>query len=134
MPVIVLKLGRSAASKQFAISHSGALSGSNAAYDAAFARHGVSATFSACGRAAERLPLVEDRLRLRLGQLSAHLGDADWLDGEFSAGDLMMVSVLLRVKATGLLDAYPKLATYVARGEARPAYRRAFAAQWAING
>ena len=84
--------------------------------------------------AAERLPLVEDRLRLRLGQLSAHLGDADWLDGEFSAGDLMMVSVLLRVKATGLLDAYPKLAAYVARGEARPAYRRAFAAQWAING
>ena len=84
--------------------------------------------------AAERLPLVEDRLRLRLGQLSAHLGDADWLDGEFSAGDLMMVSVLLRVKATDLLATTPNLAAYLVRGEARPAYLRAFAAQRAING
>jgi len=78
-----------------------------------------------------RLPLVEERVRSRLGQLSRRLGDADWLDGAFSAGDLMMVSVLLRVKA--MLDAYPNLAAYVARGEARPAYKRAFAAQWAVN-
>ena len=81
----------------------------------------------------ERLPLIEDRVRNRLGQLSRRLGDADWLDGDFSAGDLMMVSVLLRLRASGLLDGYPNLAAYVARGEARPAYKRAFAAQLAIN-
>src|SRR5579871_5093797 len=80
-----------------------------------------------------RLPLVKDRIRDRLVQLSARLGAADWLDGEFSAGDLMMVSVLLRLRASGLLDEFPTLAAYVARGEARPAYARAFAAQWAIN-
>ncbi|MGN1285244.1 MAG: glutathione S-transferase family protein [Bradyrhizobium sp.] len=82
---------------------------------------------------AERLPLVEDRVRQRLDQLSDRLGDADWLDGTFSAGDLMMVSVLLRLKPSGMLDGHPKLAAYVARGEARPAYKRAFAAQWAVN-
>ena len=82
---------------------------------------------------AERLPLVEDRIRSRLNQLSARLGDADWLDGAFSAGDLLMVSVLLRLRASGLLDEYPNLAAYVARGEARPAYQRAFEAQLAIN-
>jgi glutathione S-transferase len=82
---------------------------------------------------AQRLPLVEERVRVRLGQLSRRLGDADWLDGAFSAGDLMMVSVLLRVKASGLLDAYPNLSAYLARGEARPAYKRAFAAQLAVN-
>src|SRR5262245_29262852 len=76
-----------------------------------------------------RMPLVEDRVRDRLKQLSARLGDADWLDGAFSAGDLMMVSVLLRLKASGILDVYPNLATYVARGESRPAYKRAFDAQ-----
>ena len=82
---------------------------------------------------AQRMPLVEDRIRNRLGQLSRRLGDADWLDGAFSAGDLMMVSVLLRLRASGLLDGYPNLSAYVARGEARPAYRRAFDAQLAIN-
>lgn len=81
----------------------------------------------------ERLPLVQDRIRARLAQLSARLGDADWLDGAFSAGDLMMASVLLRLRPSGLLDEFPSLAAYVARGEARPAYRRAFAAQWAVN-
>ena len=80
----------------------------------------------------ERLPLVEDHVRDRLRQLSARLGDADWLDGGFSAGDLMMVSVLLRLKSSGILDEYPNLTAYVARGEARPAYRRAFAAQSAL--
>ena len=81
----------------------------------------------------QRLPVVQDRIRDRLGKLSARLGDADWLDGAFTAGDLMMVSVLLRLRPSGILDEYPNLAAYVARGEARPAYQRAFAAQWAIN-
>src|SRR5947208_8191086 len=83
--------------------------------------------------AEQRLPLVKDRIRDRMIQLSDRLGDGDWLDGPFSAGDLMMVSVLLRLRPSGLLDEFPKLAAYVARGEARPAYERAFAAQWAIN-
>ena len=83
--------------------------------------------------AEQRIPLVKDRIRTRLAQLSARLGDADWLDGAFSAGDLMMVSVLLRLKPSGILDENPRLAAYVARGEARPAYKRAFAAQLAVN-
>src|SRR5207253_3029606 len=83
--------------------------------------------------AKERLPLVEDRVRDRLAQLSARLGDAEWLDGAFSAGDLMMVSVLLRSRASGILDEFSNLAAYVARGEARLAYKRAFAAQLAVN-
>ena len=81
----------------------------------------------------ERLPLVEDRVRARLNQLSARLGSADWLDDGFSAGDLMMVSVLLRLKSSGILDEYPNLAAYVARGEARPGYQRAFQAQLAVH-
>ena len=79
-----------------------------------------------------RLPLVEERIRGRLRELAARLGDADWLEGEFSAGDLLMVSVLLRLKTSGLLEEYPNLSAYVARGEARPAYKRAFAAQLAV--
>jgi glutathione S-transferase len=81
----------------------------------------------------QRMPLVESRVRGRLEQLSARLGDADWLDGGFGAGDLLMVSVLLRVRLSGILDEYPNLAAYVARGEARPAYKRAFVAQLAVN-
>jgi len=81
---------------------------------------------------AQRLPLVKGRIRDRLGQLSDRLGAADWLDGAFSAGDLMMVHALLRLKPSGLLDEYPNLAAYVARGEARPACQRAFDAQWAV--
>ncbi len=80
----------------------------------------------------ERLPLVEGRIHARLGELSTRLGEADWLDGEFSAGDLMMISVLLRLKSSGMLDQYPNLAAYIARGEGRPAYQRAFAAQLAV--
>ena len=83
--------------------------------------------------AEQRMPLVRDRVRDPLGQLSDRLGDADWLDGAFSAGDLLMVSVLLRLRPSGILDEFPKLAAYVARGEARPAYKRAFAAQLAVN-
>ena len=82
--------------------------------------------------AGERLPLVKERIRHRLAALSVRLGDADWLDGAFSAGDLMMVHALLRLKPSGMLDECPNLAAYVARGEARPAYQRAFAAQLAV--
>jgi glutathione S-transferase len=84
--------------------------------------------------AAERLPLVKDRVRARLDQLAVRLGDSEWLDAAFSAGDLMMVSVLLRTRPSGILDEFPNLAAYVARGEARPAYRRAFDAQAVQNG
>jgi glutathione S-transferase len=80
----------------------------------------------------DRLPLVEDRVRDRLKQLAARLGDADWLDRAFSAGDLMMVHVLQRLKPSGILAEYPNLSAYVARGEARPAYKRAFADQLAV--
>jgi len=80
----------------------------------------------------QRIPVVEGRVRGRLGELSDRLGDADWLDPAFSAGDLMMVAVLLRLKPSGMLDAYPNLCAYVARGEARPAYKRAFADQLAV--
>jgi len=80
----------------------------------------------------QRLPLVKDRIRYRLRELADHLGDADWLDGAFSAGDLMMVHVLQRLKGSGILDEYPNLSAYVARGEARPAFKRAFDSQLAI--
>ena len=83
--------------------------------------------------AADRLPLVQERVRERMKPLVARLGKAEWLDGAFSAGDLMMVSVLLRLRPSGMLDEFPSLAAYVARGEARPAYQRAFAAQLAVN-
>ena len=79
---------------------------------------------------AQRLPMLDDRIRERLGDLSNRLGEADWLDGAFSAGDLMMVMVLRRLEAD-MLAGYPTLSDYVARGEARPAYQRAFAAQLA---
>src|SRR3954452_4608314 len=82
---------------------------------------------------AERMPLVRDRVRDRLGQLSRRLGDADWLDGAFSAGGLMMVSVLLRLRASGLPDESRTRPAYAARGKARPAYKRAFEAQLAVN-
>ena len=80
----------------------------------------------------QRLPVVAARVQKRLDALCASLGDAEWLDGAFSVADLMMVSVLLRLKPSGMLESYPSLAAYVARGEARPAYQRAFAAQWAV--
>lgn len=80
----------------------------------------------------ERLQVVDERIRKRLGELSHRLGEAEWLDGAFSAGDLLMISVLQRIKSSGILDEYANLAAYVARGEARPAYKRAFADQLAI--
>ena len=81
---------------------------------------------------AERLPVLEDRVRQRLDELSSRLGDADWLDDAFSAGDLLMVTVLRRLEGSGLLVPYPNLRAYIARGEARPAYQRAFEAQLAV--
>lgn len=81
---------------------------------------------------AERRPLIADRIRGRLKDLSVRLGDADWLDGDFSAGDLLMVLVLRRLEGSGLLEEFPNLSAYVARGTARPAYKRAFAAQLAV--
>ncbi len=80
----------------------------------------------------ERLPILADRVRDRLDDLSSRLGDADWLDGAFSAGDLLMVMVLRRLNGSGILEEYPKLSAYVARGEARPAFKRAFDAQLAV--
>ncbi|WP_164937924.1 glutathione S-transferase family protein [Bradyrhizobium guangxiense] len=81
---------------------------------------------------AERLPMLQDRVRTRLGELSRRLGKADWLDGAFSAGDLMMMTVLRRLNTSGLLDEYPEIAAYLSRGDARPAFRRAFEAQLAV--
>jgi glutathione S-transferase len=78
----------------------------------------------------ERLPMLEARVRGRLDQLSRRLGDSDWLDGDFSAADLLMVTVLRRVE--DMLNDYPNLSAYIARGQARPAYRRAFDAQLAV--
>ncbi|MGE3307314.1 MAG: glutathione S-transferase family protein [Rhizobiaceae bacterium] len=80
----------------------------------------------------ERVPMMKDRIRARLDDLSARLGEAEWLDGEFSAGDLMMVMVLRRLEGDGIVEEYPNLTAYVARGKARPAYERAFAAQLAV--
>jgi glutathione S-transferase len=80
----------------------------------------------------KRLPMLDDRVRVRLGGLSRRLGDAEWLEGAFSAGDLLMVNVLRRPAASGIAAEYPNLAAYVARGEARPAFRRAFDAQHAV--
>ena len=80
----------------------------------------------------ERQPMLEDRVRVRLDELSSRLGDANWLDDAFSAGDLLMVTVLRRLNGSGLLEKYPNLFAYVTRGESRPAYKRAFDAQLAV--
>jgi len=80
----------------------------------------------------QRQPMLKDRIRVRLRQLADRLGDADWLDGEFTAGDIVMINVLRRPTARNMLDEFPTLPAYVARGEARPAFKRAFAAQHAL--
>ena len=80
----------------------------------------------------QRLAAIEKQVRQRLGELAAHLGEAEWLDGGFSAGDLVMVHVLLRLRSSGILDEFPSLSAYIARAEARPAYQRAFEAQRAV--
>jgi glutathione S-transferase len=81
---------------------------------------------------AQRLPMLDERVHGRLDELSSRLGDADWLDGAFSAGDLLMVTVLRRLNGSGMLEDYPNLCAYIARGEARPAYQRAFEDQLAV--
>ena len=81
---------------------------------------------------ADRMPMLEDRVRARLDELAAHLGNREWLDGAFSIADLLMVHVLRRLDGTGVLEKYPTLSAYIARGEARPAFKRAFAAQLAV--
>jgi glutathione S-transferase len=81
---------------------------------------------------AQRLPMLQDRVRQRLAQLASWLGERAWLEEEFTVGDLMMVSVLRRLHGSGLLEAHPSVAAYVARGEARPAFERAYAAQRAV--
>lgn len=80
----------------------------------------------------QRLHALDKSIRRYLGDLSRHLGEAEWLDGAFSAGDLLMVTVLRRLEGSGLLEEHPNIAAYVARAEARPAYQRAFAAQLAV--
>lgn len=80
----------------------------------------------------ERLPILDERVHVRLKQLASQLGNNDWLDGEFSAGDLLMVNVLRRLGSSGLLEDYPTIGAYIARAEARHAYQRAFAAQLAV--
>jgi glutathione S-transferase len=80
----------------------------------------------------ERFAMVDERIRGRLGQLSARLGDSEWLDGAFSAADIMMVHVLRRLEETEILQEFPNLAGYIARAKERPAYKRAFAAQLAV--
>lgn len=81
---------------------------------------------------AQRLGMLDTRVRQRLAQLSRHLGDGDWLEGRFSAGDLMMITVLMRAESMGLLDDFPNLVAFIARGKARPAFQRAFDAQRAV--
>jgi glutathione S-transferase len=80
----------------------------------------------------ERLPMLDDRVRTRLSELSRSLGGADWLDGAFSGADLVMVNVLRRPAGSAMLPEFPNLAAYVARAEARPAFKRAFDAQHAV--
>jgi glutathione S-transferase len=80
----------------------------------------------------ERLPILEDRIRTRLDELTRRLGESGWLDGDFSAADVLMVTVLRRLTGSAILDDYPTLAAYIARAEARPAYKRAFDAQYAV--
>lgn len=79
-----------------------------------------------------RMVMLDENVRVRLRQLSAALGGHDWLEGTFSAGDLMMVHAVRRLAGSGLIEEHPNLAAYIARGEARPAYARAFAAQRAV--
>ena len=81
---------------------------------------------------AARQALLDQRVHVRLADLSARLADGLWLDGAFSVGDLMMVAVLRRLNGSGVLEAHPAVEAYVARAEARPAFQRAFAAQRAV--
>lgn len=79
-----------------------------------------------------RRPQVIEKIEARLKLLADALGDRDWLEGRFTIGDLMMVSVLRNLRHTDLVAGQPTLAAYVARGEARPAFQRALADQLAV--
>lgn len=81
---------------------------------------------------ADRQPALKGRIRTRLDDLSARLGDNDWIDGDFSAGDIVLMTVLRRLRSSGILESYSNLTAYIARCEARPAYQRAFADQLAV--
>ena len=74
---------------------------------------------------------VEPLVRQKLKRVSDPLGDGQWLSGEFSIADIMMVTVLNSLKNTSFVAEYPNLAAYHQRGTARPAYQRALAAQLA---
>ncbi len=80
---------------------------------------------------APRVPAIETRIAQRLSEAADRLGAAEWYAGAFSAGDLVMVSVLRMLEGTDLLGAHPSLDAYVARGTARPAFARALDAQMA---
>lgn len=80
----------------------------------------------------QRLPVIEERIRRRLADLAQALAGAEWLEGAFSVADLVMVGVLMRLGGQAVLAEFPTLTAYVARGQARPAYQRAFAAQRAV--
>ena len=77
----------------------------------------------------QRARQILEAIRKRLGELSRHLGDSEWLDGDFSAADIMMTHVIQRARSSGLIEEFPNLVAYLARNEVRPAYKRAFAAQ-----
>lgn len=82
--------------------------------------------------AKERMPGIKDNMRTRFNELSTYLGDAEWIDGAFSAADIMMVHVMLRARSSGILEEFPTISAYLARAQARPAHQRAFAAQLAV--
>lgn len=81
---------------------------------------------------AERFAIIDARIRTRLDQLAAALGKVNWLAGSFSAADILMVHAIRRLEGSGILEDYQVFMDYIARAEARPAYQRAFAAQFEV--
>lgn len=78
-----------------------------------------------------RRPSQEAFTRMKLASLAKRLDGREWLEDRFTAADLMMVSVLRNLRHTDIVSADPVLGPYMARGEARPAFQRALAAQLA---
>lgn len=76
-----------------------------------------------------RRPGVEQMVRKRLGELQVSMKGRDYLEDRFTAGDLLMVTVLRNLRQTEILTEYPALSAYRERCEARPAFARALAAQ-----
>jgi len=79
-----------------------------------------------------RRPGAEDFARQKLKRVSEWLGDKDWLEGRFSIGDLLMVTVLRFLRHTDLVAQFPNLAALVKRGESRPAFQQALSDQLAV--